>query len=63
LVATPPGYHQQEITVTQRNGIGFTFKLQAAGPALYHVEVCKDSSGEAQRPRSGKLASTEEPAS
>jgi hypothetical protein len=63
LVTAPPRYYQQEITVPQRNGTGLTLKLKAAGPALYHMEMCKVSGGKAQRPRSGKLTPTKEPAS
>jgi hypothetical protein len=63
LVTVPPRYDQQEITFLKCDGVGLASKLQAAGPALYHMEVCKDSSGEAQRPRSGKLTSTKEPTS
>jgi hypothetical protein len=63
LVTAPPRYDQEEIALLKCDGVSLTLKLQAAGPALYHVEVRKDSSGEAQRPRSGKLTSTKEPTS
>jgi hypothetical protein len=61
LVTAPPRYDQEEIAALKWDGVSLALKLQAASPALYHMEVCKDPSGEAQRPRSGKLTSTKEP--
>jgi hypothetical protein len=63
LVTLPSRYDQEEIALLKSDGVRLALKLQTAGPALYHVEVCKDSSREAQRPRGGKLASAKEPTS
>jgi hypothetical protein len=62
LVSVSPGDDQDEIALLESDGISLALNLHAASSALYHVKMRKNSSGEAQRPRSRKLTSAKEPA-